>query len=251
MERSLKTSCESIYRKNIIMLSKLREGYTTQLKNNIKMEKVLNLSLTKWQRVALSLLFVLLSMNVSAQLGGVIGNLMSSAKPQVVTDPTAHAKAAATITQIKGVIGGINRQIEHLQEAANKLRQVSSTVSTMQMVDEIMRLREQFYDESQLCLNRLEAAKTHVDMDYYRVSLLAIYGTTRRLETDLQIIDIVLTGGLVSMEDADRIDQLQKIKVSILEGITDVRIMRSQVENKVGYAYFERLYLSDKNTPWK
>ncbi|MEP2469916.1 hypothetical protein [Ekhidna sp.] len=213
------------------------------------MERVLNLLSNRWQKLAFSFLLLLVSFSSPAQMGigKVVGNLFSNASPQVVTDPTAHARAATTITQIKGVIGGINRQIEHLQAAANKLREVTGAVSTMQLIREIARLRQQFYDESQLCIDRLEYAKMTIDGEYYQSSLLAVYGTTRRLETDLEIIDLVLTGGLLSMEDADRISSLREIKTSIIAGIVDVRIMRRDIDKRMGYEYFKELYLSVKN----
>lgn len=223
-----------------------------------------NPSLRRWLRITASMVVLMLSSLLAfGQLpipglgglgslfgGGGGGFLGIGGGVQKVHDPAVEAKAVATVAQIKGVIGGINRQIEHFQEAANKLRQVSKSVSTLQLLDEIKRLRDQFYNESQLCLDRLEHARKTFDQNYYSTALLAVYGTSRRLETDMEIMEIVLAGGLLSMQDADRIEALKEVKASLLAGLADVRIMRRDVENRVGYEYFKAFYNLEGNNAY-
>jgi hypothetical protein len=201
-----------------------------------KVSKVLSLN---W-RVLISVFAVMVAFTSNGQIDAVI----NAAKPQVVHDPTAAANAGATISGITNMVSGINRQIEFLQDAANRLGQVSSFIQTLQLLEEIKFVKEQFYIESQTCMDMARKAEVALGIRYAQMQLLALYGTTRRLESNLQITEGLLTNNLVQMSTAERMDFLRKIKSDLLEGLVDVRLMRRNIQYAIARDYYNRMYIA-------
>lgn len=181
---------------------------------------------------------------------GQIDALVSTVKPQVVHDPVANANAITTIGSIGNMVAGINAQIELLEKASEKLSKVSGYFQTLELIDEIMITRKIFYEESQLCMKLIDKAKGTFGVAYFQGALTGVYGTTRRMESELGMIDALLTNNLLTMSTSERIVALRKIKEEIQTGLGEVRAMRYNVQRKIALYYYRRMYLENYGKDW-
>ena len=176
--------------------------------------------------------------------------IASQAVPTVVVDPVAKANALTMLGSIGNMIAGINAQIEILESAADKISKVSGFFQTLEMIDEIMYTKEMFYLESQKCMNIINAAEGTFGITFFQSTLTGVYGTTRRVESELKVIDALLTNNIISMTTSERIEYLRAIKMELQQGLSEVRAMRYRCQQSIALWYYRQLYLQNYGRNW-
>lgn len=146
---------------------------------------------------------------------------------QIVNDPVANARLGESVAQTAKVVQSTSKTLQILKKTMETVEKVSGAVQNIETLSRVT--RDQVWMTKRIQQSYNEAQASDLFSSRELSNMMNNYNRLlRNTEKEISLISTLLQNGVLKMNDAERIEQLQKLESAISQNRRSVSNVDSQ-----------------------
>jgi uncharacterized membrane protein YdfJ with MMPL/SSD domain len=153
--------------------------------------------------------------------------ILAYSQASVVTDPGSYGYLAETAAQAANTVTQVKKQLDILEEARETIAKVNSALRELILIDDIIQSQAYVIKYSQDSYRRFEQSKAFTPGELANI-LITFNNIVVMSSQNIKIANAVSQDKLLKMNDAERLNRLEKVSQDLRSLANDILIMESR-----------------------